>query len=114
MNLLLGLYHRFERFRCAWHRHWFLLMEKPRHQKIDLGQGVTFFVPVRAMGLGTLKVGNETEFGFPLAHRLGTGEIMLQTRTPDAEIIIGKNNLFRLRSSLVTDRCGYVPRSRLA
>jgi maltose O-acetyltransferase len=104
MNLLLGLYHRLERFRCAWYRHWFLLMEKPGHRMIDLGQGVTFFVPVRAMGRGTLKVGNETKFGFRLAHRLGTGEIMLQTRTPDAEIIIGKNNLFSNNSMLCAMR----------
>jgi maltose O-acetyltransferase len=41
-----------------------------------------------------LRVGDHTTFGFPLAFRFGSGEIMLQPRTPEAEIIIGHDTIF--------------------
>lgn len=80
--------------RRAWHRGWFLFTERPRHRRITLGRNVTFNVPVRSGGQGTLQVGDQTTFGFPLACRLGNGEIMMQPRTPEAEIVIGRNTIF--------------------
>lgn len=52
-----------------------------------------FNVPGRSGGQGTLHVGDQTTFGFPLSFRLGNGEIMLQPRTPEAEIVIGRNTI---------------------
>jgi acetyltransferase-like isoleucine patch superfamily enzyme len=98
MNPLLVILNRYQRYsqriRSAWYRGKFLFTERPRHRNIELGQDVVFLVPVRGGGQGTLQVGDKTTFGFPLAHRLGNGEIMLQSRTPDAEIVIGQNTIF--------------------
>ncbi|HVU07470.1 MAG TPA: acyltransferase [Verrucomicrobiae bacterium] len=82
------------RLRVAWHRRKFIFIERPRHKKIELGTNIVFFVPVRGGGKGVLRVGNGTKFGFPMTFRLGNGEILLQAREPDAEIVIGENNLF--------------------
>jgi acetyltransferase-like isoleucine patch superfamily enzyme len=93
--VILNRYQRYsQRIRSAWYRGKFLFSERPRHQRIELGEAVVFLVPVRGGGQGTLQVGDKTTFGFPLAHRLGSGEIMLQARTPDAEIVIGQNTIF--------------------
>ena len=104
MNLLLGVLNRCERysarFRSAWYRQRFLFTETPRHRKIDLGKDVIFHVPVMGGGQGTLQIGDNTNFGFRLAGRLGSGEILLQARTPDAEIIIGRNNWLNNNTSL--------------
>ena len=97
MRLWARLLNRLER--QTWHigRQWnyrrFVLFQKPRHRAVELGKGVAFNVPVRG-GQGTLRVGSDTMFGFPLAYRLGDGGIMLQTRTPEAEIAIGRGNGF--------------------
>jgi maltose O-acetyltransferase len=98
INLLGKIFNRCQsfslRFRRVWHRRWFLFTERPRHRQIELGRAVTFNVPVRSGGQGTLRVGDHTTFGYPLAFRFGNGEIMLQPRTPDAEIVIGRNTIF--------------------
>jgi maltose O-acetyltransferase len=97
MSLWSKLLNRFERHawevRRAWNHRRFLLLEKPRHKAVALGKRVTFNVPVRG-GQGSLRVGDNTMFGFPLASRLGDGGIMLQTRGTDAEITIGRGNAF--------------------
>jgi len=86
---------------CAhWFRFWFVLRETPRHKKIDLASGVQFFVPIKGGGRGKIVVGENSKFGFPLAFRFGNGNIMLQARSPEAEIIIGRNNWFSNNSSL--------------
>jgi maltose O-acetyltransferase len=82
------------RLQRVWNRHFFLFTEGPRHRSIELGQSVTFNVPVRSGGQGTLRVGDQTTFGFALAFRFGNGEIMLQPRTTEAEIVIGQNTIF--------------------
>jgi maltose O-acetyltransferase len=98
MNLLRIFLNRWERYSgwmCrVWYRQAFLFKERPRHRNIELGHAVTFLVPVRGGGQGTIRVGDRTSFGFPLAYRVGTGEIMLQARTPEAEIVIGQNTVF--------------------
>jgi maltose O-acetyltransferase len=97
MSLYLRLLNRFERhawqLRRAWNRARFQFLEKPRHKAVQLGARVTFNVPVRG-GQGSLRVGDDNMFGFPLANRLGDGGIMLQTRGADAEITIGRGNAF--------------------
>jgi acetyltransferase-like isoleucine patch superfamily enzyme len=116
MNLLLGIFNRTQRYsrrlHSAWNRRWFLFSERPRHRSIELGKGVIFLVPVRGGGEGTLRVGDKTTFGFPQAYRVGNGEIMLQARTPEAEIVIGQNSAFNnntvlcaVKSIRVGNRC---------
>ena len=104
MNLLFKIFNRFQRYsaRChsAWYRRWFLITEKPRHRKIDLGKGVIFHVPVSGGGQGSIHVGDNTNFGFRLAGRLGNGGILLQARTPEAEIIIGRDSWLNNNTSL--------------
>ena len=104
MSLLLKIFNRCERysarFRSARYRRWFLFAEKPRHRKIELGKGVVFHVPVKGGGQGTIQVGDNTTFGFRLAGRLGNGGILLQARTPEAEIVIGRDTWLNNNTSL--------------
>lgn len=104
MNLLLKVFNRCQRysalFHSVWYRQWFLITETPRHRKITLGKGVIFHVPVMGGGEGTIQVGDHTNFGFRLAGRLGSGEILLQARTPEAEIVIGRDNWLNNNTSL--------------
>jgi len=104
MSLLLKILNRGQRcsarFCSAWYRRRFLFTEMPRHKKIELGKGVVFHVPVKGGGRGTIRVGDHTSLGFRLAGRLGSGEILLQARAPEAEIIIGRDNWFSNNTSL--------------
>lgn len=108
MNLLLGVFNRYRRysarFRSAWYRRRFLITETPGHRKLDLGKNVIFHVPVSGGGQGTIHIGDNTNFGFRLAGRLGSGEILLQARTPEAEIIIGCDNWLNNNTSLCAVR----------
>ena len=108
MRLWPKLLSRFERqageIRRGWNYRRFLLFEKPRHRAVELGKGVTFNVPVKG-GQGVLRVGDDTMLGFPLAYRLGDGGIMLQTRTPEAEISIGRRNGFSNNTVLCAVNC---------
>ncbi|MGA9451194.1 MAG: acyltransferase [Verrucomicrobiia bacterium] len=65
-----------------------------------MGKGVIFHVPVMGGGEGTIQVGDHTNLGFRLAGRLGSGEILLQARTPEAEIVIGRDNWLNNNTSL--------------
>ncbi len=104
MSLLLKVFNRYRRYSArfcsAWHRQWFLITETPRHRKIELGKNVIFHVPVMGGGEGTIHIGDNTNFGFRLAGRLGSGEILLQARTPEAEIVIGRDNWLNNNTSL--------------
>lgn len=80
------------RCRSLWYLQRFLMLEKSRHVAVEFGKGVQLNVPVRGGGRGTIRVGAQSKFGYPLAHRLGSGEIMLQARTLAAVIQIGHGN----------------------
>jgi maltose O-acetyltransferase len=67
---------------------------------VEIGRGVEFNVPVRGGGRGTIRLGERCKFGYPLAHRLGTGQIMLQARTVDAVIALGCDNYINNNSVL--------------
>lgn len=97
--------------RSAWYRRKFLALEKPRHRLVELSEGVVFNVPVRG-GQGTLRIGTNVMLGYSRAHRLGSGEIMLQARLPDAQIIIGDGTVFNnntvvcaMESITIGERC---------
>src|SRR5438445_1623686 len=115
MSLMIWLLDRVEprlaTLHSAWYRCRFLALEKARHRSIELGKGVDFYVRVIGRGRGTVRVGDRTKFGFRLA-RIGSGEILLQARTPEAEITIGQDNWFNnstvlcaMRSIRIGNRC---------
>ncbi|MGO8749883.1 MAG: acyltransferase [Thermoguttaceae bacterium] len=81
----------------------FLWLEKPGHRKLVVGKCVRFNVPIRGEGAGTLIIGDRTSFGYRAAPRLGTGEILLQSRHPNATITIGEANVFSNNVSLVAN-----------
>lgn len=68
---------------------------------IVLGKRVILFVPIRCDGEGTVKVGDGTTLGAPLAPRAGNGEVLLQAREPGSILNIGKNVAFSNNVSIV-------------
>jgi maltose O-acetyltransferase len=98
----LGCY--FSRIRSEWYLRRFLLLEKARHKLLVVGKHVRLNVPVRGEGEGTLIIGNRNSFGYGPAPRLGTGEILLQTRNPNAKIVIGEASWFNNNVSIVANQ----------
>lgn len=86
-----------------WYRWRFLWLEKAGHQQLVVGKQVCFNVPMRGEGKGTLVIGDGNSFGYRPAPRLGTGEILLQARQPNATITIGEANAFSNNVSLVAN-----------
>jgi len=76
----------------AWFRLSFTVNARCQARLLTVGEHVAFNVPVRGDGAGTVHIGSGTSFGFSLAPKVGTGEILIQARTPDAEIVIGTDN----------------------
>jgi maltose O-acetyltransferase len=68
------------------------------HREIRVGRNACFHVPVRSNGRGRIIIGEDNTFGYPLSHCLGSGEILVQARTEDAEIVIGSNNIINNNS----------------
>jgi maltose O-acetyltransferase len=94
----------FSRVRSEWYLRRFLWLEKGRHRQLVVGEYVRLNVPVRAEGEGTLIIGNHNAFGYGPAPRLGTGEILLQARNPNARIVIGEANMFSNNVSIVANQ----------
>ncbi|MEI6197985.1 MAG: DapH/DapD/GlmU-related protein [Verrucomicrobiota bacterium] len=102
----------FSRIRNVWYLQCLIWTEKSRHKQLIVGKNVRFNVPVRGGGEGTLIIGNRNSLGYRPAPRLGTGEILLQARHPDAIITIGEANAFNNNVSFLAngqitigDRC---------
>jgi maltose O-acetyltransferase len=97
MSLWLKCLNRWERcsasFCSAWYRRRFVLFDQPKQRLVEVGAGVRFNVPIRG-GNGSLRIGANVMLGYREAYRLGSGEIMLQTRGERAEIVIGANTGF--------------------
>src|SRR5438445_13648727 len=106
MSLMIWLLDRVEprlaTLHSAWYRCRFLALEKARHRSIELGKGVDFYVRVIGRGRGTVRVGDRTKFGFRLA-RIGSGEILLQARTPEAEIRLGRAKWSNIKPCIWSD-----------
>lgn len=68
---------------------------------LEVGSGTRFYVPARSGGRGALRIGNNNSFGWRLAPRMGNGEIVLQPRSEDAEIVVGNGNAFSNNISIV-------------
>ena len=66
-----------------------------------LGKRVRCFVPLRCDGEGVVQVSDRTKLGYPMAVRYGNGSIMLQARTSEAVIRIGRNCAFSNNVSII-------------
>lgn len=66
-----------------------------------LGKHVRLFAPLRCDGEGIVHVSDRTKLGWPLAARYGNGEVLLQARTPDAVIRIGRHCAFSNNVSVI-------------
>lgn len=71
------------------------------HQQLEIGRTTTFRVPLRTDGCGSLRIGSGNCFGYSLAPRIGSGEILIQSRFPGSTITIGENNTFSNNVSLI-------------
>lgn len=71
---------------------------------IEISDNVSISVPVRCDGPGQVTVGSKSSLGYLLAPMLGKGEILLQSRTPQARITIGSGCHFSNNVSLVACR----------
>jgi len=116
MMLLFRIFRRLNRFkeraRSVWLLRQFLWSGKPRHKRLQIGRDVYFSVPVRNDGAGSLVIGKQNSFGCPVSARLGKGEILIQARHPNSEIVIGEGNEFNNNVAIVSneritigDRC---------
>ena len=105
MSIRLAAYALYVRRRLLqrWYRRKFILLEGLTHKKILVGSNVTFSVPVRSGGEGTLKIGSNSTFGFNLSPRSGNGEILLQARSPESEITLGCNSVINNNTSIVAN-----------
>lgn len=95
-----------------WNRRCFQWRESAHHRALAIGNGTLFIVPVRGGGEGKLTIGSYNNFGYLQAPMMGRGEILLQARSPEAEIVIGNRNAFSNNVSIVAngriqigDRC---------
>ena len=96
---------RLRAFKPRLHRLWFDIVESFTLQAVELGKGCKFAVPVRiAGGRGTLHVGHGNSFGFQMAPRLGSGAILLQPQSADAEVVIGSGNSFSNNVAIIANR----------
>lgn len=80
----------------------FLLESAGFLSKVELGVGQRFDVPVRVgAGSGKLVIGDGVGFGWDAAPKLGSGTILLEPRTLDAEIQIGSGSMFSNNVSVI-------------
>ena len=92
-----------QRHAGAWRLRRFVWLERRYLKHLHIGAGVTFQVPVRSGGAGSLSIGDRSSFGYWAAPSLGSGEILLQPRSPGSEIRIGEGNAFSNNVTLVAN-----------
>src|ERR1051325_3896445 len=78
----------------AWRLRRLAWLERLFLERLEIGSRVACQVPVRSGGAGSLIIGDRKAFGYWAAPLLGDGGILLQPRSPRAEIRIGNGNLF--------------------
>jgi len=100
-RILLGVGQLLNNAPSAWRVNRLRWIEGSRHQRLEIGLRTRFYVPVRSGGRGFLLIGSGNAFGYGPAPRLGSGEILLQPRACDAQVVIGNRNAFSNNVSLV-------------
>ncbi len=66
-----------------------------------LGKHVGLSVPLRCDGEGIVHIADRTKLGSPLAIRYGNGDVLVQARTRDAVIRIGRHCAFSNNVSII-------------
>ena len=98
----LAVWRRFGgRCRRWWYGKSFSLSAKRIGSDISISPDNTFDVPVRSDGTGSINIGAKNVFGYAQTVRLGTGEILIQPRTPTSKIVIGQGNWFSNNVAIV-------------
>lgn len=82
----------------------FVWLEGARLRKLTIGHETDFNVPFRSWGSGLLQIGSGNQFGCLGSPLIGSGEILIQPRTVEAEIIIGDHNAFNNGVSVVANQ----------
>jgi maltose O-acetyltransferase len=80
--------------RRRWYGLWFLFWASARCRRLKVGEENRFNVPVRGESSGFLEIGPGNSFGYRPAPRLDSGQILIQGRLFDSEIVIGSRNSF--------------------
>jgi acetyltransferase-like isoleucine patch superfamily enzyme len=107
MSFIQKIAYRLERYACLssqqWRLHRFSRRERACLKRLEIGKDVVFHVPVRSSGMGSLLIGDDNSFGYSLSTILGTGEILLQPRTRQGVIVIGRDNCFNNNVTMVAN-----------
>lgn len=90
------------RSRNTWYRVRLRLQTTSLRGGLCLGKNVLLQVPLRCDGCGKVVIGDDTAFGSRPAPRAGSGEVLVQARSADALISIGRNVLFSNNISLIS------------
>lgn len=69
---------------------------------LKIGKNVQLQVPLRCDGCGKVIIGDDSCIGSPPAPKSGNGEVLIQARTKESFITIGKNVLFSNNISLIS------------
>lgn len=83
-----------------WRRYYFIARERPFHRAMEIANSCVFDVPVTGGGRGSVSILEGVHLGFSLSHRIGSGAITIQARTPDSVISIGEGTYINNNSSL--------------
>ncbi|QHI68086.1 acyltransferase [Tichowtungia aerotolerans] len=67
-----------------------------------MGKECRLQVPLKVNGKGRTKIENQVRLGYHLAPKTGRGEILIQARTPESEIIIGKGTALSNNIALIS------------
>lgn len=104
-KLLLRLCcHYPRRLQSSYYRHRFLWWESPLHEHLSVGPKVSFNVPVRGGGCGRVSIGWGSSFGCDSAPKMGSGEILIQARSPESVVLIGEGSAWSNNVSIVANK----------
>ena len=105
IDLLLAFIDRLHHVaRHRWNRILFVFHGSVRCRRLEREPKNRFDVPVWCEGPGVVRIGSGNHFGFKPAPRLGRGQILLQTRGPEAELVIGNRNVFNNNISIIATK----------
>lgn len=68
----------------------------------EIHKSCRFKVPVRVMGFGNVKLGAGVVLGNGESPRTGNGEILIQSRSKDSNIVIGDNTIISNNVSIIS------------
>ena len=78
-----------------------IIMANLKEGHYVVGNDVAFEVPVNVIGRGRVIIGDNVGLGYPLAIKLGKGDILLQARRKNAKLLIGKNTYLSNNVSII-------------